>query len=53
MHRNAIPTASFAEAAGAQGKFWEMHDKIYEGQKGLGKPHRCKYCIYRLCTSLV
>jgi protein-disulfide isomerase len=32
QHRNAIPGAQFAEAAGLQGKFWEMHDKIYETQ---------------------
>ena len=32
QHRNAIPGAQFAEAAGLQGKFWEMHDKIYDTQ---------------------
>src|ERR1700686_3302216 len=25
-----------AEAAGAQGKFWEMHDYLYESQASLG-----------------
>jgi protein-disulfide isomerase len=32
MHPNALPAAEAAEAAGAQGKFWEMHDKLYETQ---------------------
>lgn len=33
MHPNAKPAALAAEAAGAQGKFFEMYDKIYENQK--------------------
>lgn len=33
MHRNAIASALAAEAAGQQGKFWEMHDLIYAKQK--------------------
>ena len=33
IHRNAKLAAQAAEAAGAQGRFWEMHDKIFEGQK--------------------
>ena len=32
QHYNAKPSAYAAEAAGKQGKFWEMHDKIYENQ---------------------
>lgn len=31
-HANAQPAAQAAEAAGAQGKFWEMHDKLFETQ---------------------
>ena len=31
-HPNAKAAAGTAEAAGLQGKFWEMHDKIYESQ---------------------
>ena len=31
-HQHAIAAASAAEAAGLQGKFWEMHDLIYEHQ---------------------
>jgi len=33
IHQNAKPAAYAAEAAGRQGKFWEMHDLIFESQK--------------------
>lgn len=32
IHKNAIPSARAAEAAGMQGKFWEMHDLLYANQ---------------------
>ncbi len=32
QHINSQVAAEAAEAAGAQGKFWDMHDKIYEKQ---------------------
>lgn len=32
-HQHAIAAASSAEAAGLQGRFWEMHDLLYENQK--------------------
>lgn len=32
IHSNAKAAAAAAEAAGLQGKYWEMHDKIYENQ---------------------
>lgn len=32
MHEHALMAAQAAEAAGLQGKFWEMHDKLYENQ---------------------
>jgi protein-disulfide isomerase len=32
-HQHALPAASAAEAAGLQGKFWEMHHMIYDNQK--------------------
>ncbi|USN96679.1 MAG: DsbA family protein [Candidatus Nomurabacteria bacterium] len=32
MHPNARAAAAAAEAAGLQGKYWEMHDKLYETQ---------------------
>lgn len=31
-HKNAMSSAQAAEAAGIQGKFWEMHDKLYGNQ---------------------
>ncbi len=33
IHDKAVITAEAAEAAGAQGKFWEMHDLLYERQQ--------------------
>ena len=37
-HPYAELAAEAAEAAGAQGKFWEMHDALYENQDRLGQP---------------
>jgi protein-disulfide isomerase len=34
-HPHAEQAAEAAEAAAAQGSFWEMHDLLYENQKGL------------------
>src|SRR3982751_4231810 len=36
IHPNAQPAAEAAEAAGAQNRFWEMHDRLYENQVALG-----------------
>jgi NhaA family Na+:H+ antiporter len=33
MHQYGLVAAQAAEAAGLQGKFWEMHDKLFENQK--------------------
>jgi protein-disulfide isomerase len=33
LHPNALAAAHAAEAAGLQGKFWEMHDQLYRNQK--------------------
>ena len=38
IHPNAEVAAESAEFAGAHGKFWEMHDGIYENQDQLGLP---------------
>ncbi len=32
IHSNALAAASAAEAAGLQGKFWEMHGMLYQNQ---------------------
>lgn len=37
QHPSAIPAAKAAEAAGRQGKFWEMHDKLFENQTRLNE----------------
>lgn len=31
-HQYAVPAALAAEAAGLQGKFWEMHDALFDNQ---------------------
>ena len=33
IHQNAYAAARAAEAADKQGKFWDMHDALYESQK--------------------
>jgi protein-disulfide isomerase len=37
IHKNAFPAALAAEAAGKQGKFWEMHDLLFERQEEWSK----------------
>lgn len=37
IHPQAVPAAIAAEAAGQQGKFFEMHDKLFEGQNTWSK----------------
>jgi protein-disulfide isomerase len=36
IHPNASFAAQAAEAAAAQGKFWEMHDRLFRNRKELG-----------------
>jgi NhaA family Na+:H+ antiporter len=36
LHPRAPAAARAAEAAGAQGRFWEMHDRLFEHQLELG-----------------
>src|SRR5438034_150152 len=36
MHPNAMPAAKSAAAAGRQGKFWEMHDIMFQNNRELG-----------------
>lgn len=42
-HPHAEIAAEAAEAAGAQGMFWEMHDLLYENQHALDEPHLYRY----------
>jgi protein-disulfide isomerase len=37
IHKNAMMGAEAAESAGAQGKYWEMHDALYDNQKEWGE----------------
>ena len=43
FHKNAQLAAEASLAAHAQGKFWEMHDKLFENQKALTRPDLEKY----------
>ncbi|MCA9527340.1 MAG: thioredoxin domain-containing protein [Myxococcales bacterium] len=36
FHKNAAPAAIAARCAAAQGKYWEMHDALFENSQGLG-----------------
>ena len=36
MHKNAQKAAEAGLCAGDQGKFWEMHDKLFENARALG-----------------
>lgn len=46
-HEFAMSAATIAEAAGNQGKFWEMHDIIYENQDQLSN-EMLKECVKSL-----
>ncbi len=43
LHPHAQHAAEVAEAAGAQGKFWEMHDRLFERQFALDDEHLIAY----------
>jgi protein-disulfide isomerase len=43
MHNRAQAASQAAEAAGKQGKFWEMHDKIFENMKDLTDENFAKW----------
>lgn len=43
FHQRALPAAMAAECAHAQGKFWEMHDKLFENQRALADEDLEKY----------
>jgi protein-disulfide isomerase len=42
-HPHAFRAAEAAEAANAQGKFWEMHDQLFEHQDALEDHHLTHY----------
>ena len=39
FHPNALAAAEASEAAAAQGRFWEMHDQLFENQRHLQSAH--------------
>jgi len=43
FHQEATPAAIVARVAGEQGKFWEMHDKLYENQRTLDRASLERY----------
>ncbi len=43
FHNNAKPASAAALAAHEQGKFWEMHDKMFQNQTALDRPNLEKY----------
>ena len=43
FHNNAMPAAIAAVAAAAQGKFWQMHDKLFANQQALSPADFEKY----------
>jgi protein-disulfide isomerase len=43
FHANALPAAEAAYAAHEQGKFWEMHDKIFANQRALNRENYEKW----------
>jgi len=43
FHNNAQGAAEAAMAANAQGKFWQMHDKMFANQQALDRPSLEKY----------
>jgi protein-disulfide isomerase len=43
VHPHAMMAAQTAEAAGAQGKFWQMHDLLFENQTHLKAQHLHNY----------
>ncbi|MBL0730024.1 thioredoxin domain-containing protein [Piscinibacter sp. HJYY11] len=45
VHPHAELAAEAAEAAGAQGRFWNMHDMLYEHQDALAPTDLLKYAI--------
>jgi protein-disulfide isomerase len=43
MHPHATLAAEAAEVVGAHGRFWEMHDALYEHQNALTEPDLARY----------
>lgn len=52
VHPNAMAGAMAAEAAGEQGKFWEMHDALFEHQREWGESPNPKPILVDLANRI-
>lgn len=52
VHKNALAAAYAAEAAAKQGKFWEMHDRLFETQETWAELADPKDHFVKLATDL-
>jgi protein-disulfide isomerase len=52
IHKNALLAAKASEAAGVQGKFWEMHDMLYDKQDEWGEALNAREFIMMYATAL-
>jgi protein-disulfide isomerase len=52
MHPNAFPAAQAAMCAGAQGKFWPMHDSLFTAQQRWAALHNARPVFDTLATSI-
>ncbi len=43
FHQEALPASLAAEAAGRQGKFWKMHDLLFDNQRALSDQDLLRY----------
>lgn len=43
LHAHALQAADFAEAAASEGKFWQMHDLLFEHQNALDEASLVRY----------
>ena len=51
-HANAVPAALAAEAAGLQGKFWEMHDHLFKNQTAWSKADNASALFTEYATAI-
>lgn len=43
IHRNAFKAAEATHCAGDQGKYWEMHDRLFANQQQIARPDLSKH----------
>jgi protein-disulfide isomerase len=43
IHPHAEDAAEMSEAAGAHGRFWQMHATLFQHQQALGRDHLVRY----------